>query len=132
VLPDEILQSIHPLSEVDAQSACSIGLALLDNEHSLSGMLFDDIRTMSADMTHEQGVHVFRSWHDNLDQPITLSWESHLAVNTRWGVFSYFWDDFYYPGPDDLIIFPEDRSWAVHLSYDEALELGRTTQSIHI
>lgn len=60
------------------------------------------------------------------NKKIALTWfaEQHTLL-TDWKTFTHYWDDFFYPGSDDLIVFDESWNWILYFSHFETLQLGQ-------
>ncbi|GJQ61097.1 MAG: hypothetical protein SCALA702_01500 [Melioribacteraceae bacterium] len=57
----------------------------------------------------------------NENQPIYLSWDKITGAMTNWNLLVKYWDTFYYPGSDDLIVFCENRNWLLFFSHAESI-----------
>lgn len=51
----------------------------------------------------------------DLHTRVYVSWSLDLAVETRWDIFTEYWDDFCYPSSDDVTVVPASGTW--QLSY---------------
>ena len=110
VLPPKVLARIVPLSPSEAarvQTSASVEQA------SVISCSADD----SADV---------RSWLRRV-QPderasVYVSWSEDLAVETSWGIFIEYWDDFCYPSSDDVTIAPVAGGWRLIYHHYEQFE----------
>ncbi len=50
-----------------------------------------------------------------------ISWDPKLAVQTETIIFAKYWDDFCYPGSDDVVVWPQSENWVIIYSHDETL-----------
>mgnify|MGYP001797139176 CR=1 FL=1 len=60
------------------------------------------------------------------DERIVLSWNSDVALVTRWDTFVDHWDAFCYPSSDDVTVMPLRGGWALCYYHDELMEFSRT------
>lgn len=51
---------------------------------------------------YDTGVKVLDSYA-MADQEVVFFWTRAIAVRTRWSIFKKYWDDFCYPGDDNLV-----------------------------
>ena len=110
VLPREVLSGIVPLTPSEAaqlhlgvpvQSVSAIS-CLTDGSEDVQGWL----RRVQPDGQ----VSVYVSWSDD------------LAVQTKWGIFTEYWDDFCYPSSDDVTVVPVTGSWRLEYYHYERFE----------
>ncbi|HWQ91126.1 MAG TPA: hypothetical protein VN673_05605 [Clostridia bacterium] len=47
----------------------------------------------------------------DLHARIYVSWTKQLAVETKWDIFTEYWDDFCYPSSDDVTVVPVVGEW---------------------
>ena len=52
---------------------------------------------------------------------IIVSWSNDTAVETTWDVFCRRWNDFCYPGSDDVSIWSPSDRWSLCYRHDETL-----------
>lgn len=50
------------------------------------------------------------------EEPLLLSWDALLAVETVWRLFLRRWSDFWYPSSDALDVIPVAGVWALRAS----------------
>ncbi len=108
--PDE-LASVRPLQPDSARAAGNYVRELHDvgspDEHLFL-------------LTDENEVEL-RRWLTRLpvspDERIVLSWAPTLAVETLWPLFLWRWSAFWYPGSDDLEVFPASGKWVLRVSH---------------
>ena len=55
---------------------------------------------------------------------VRVLWAEEVAVQTEWGVFSEYWDDFCYPSSDDVIAIPIVGNWELRYHYYEEFDFG--------
>lgn len=63
--------------------------------------------------------------HDNNETRVDLSWQPDVAVSTTWGIFARYWDEFCYPGADDLDVWSEAHDWVLLYHHEEFMQFGR-------
>jgi hypothetical protein len=70
-----------------------------------------------------------RQWLGNrkigLDEPIIISWDDVLAVQSKWSIFCEYWDAFCYPSSDDVDVIPITRHWQLRYHHWEEFEFRR-------
>ena len=57
-------------------------------------------------------------------QQVYASWSSHEAAMTRWEIVATYWNAFWYPSSDDLVVFDASLTWALFLSHEEQAFFG--------
>jgi hypothetical protein len=77
----------------------------------LDRTLFEQVRITSADGSCEEGTDWLRTLPVTQSEQVTVRWDASTAVNTTWEVFTQYWDDFCYPGSDDIEVFPASNAW---------------------
>lgn len=55
---------------------------------------------------------------------IIVSWQPDTAVITNSDIFLRYWEEFCYPGSDDISIWPEDKSWVLNYWHEEMFFFG--------
>lgn len=111
MLPADVLRHIRPLSPARAAT-------LAPRAEFLCAPRRDGMRTIAARGDVE---HVRLELEDlpvESRARVVVSWSEELAALTDWGTFCRYWDDFCYPGADDLTVWPEDEAWS--LCYDHS------------
>jgi hypothetical protein len=120
VLPADVMAQIKPLD------GAALPDGLVRDERHLDASRFDDIRRGDADVSVEEGA----DWLGRLPvapaEQVVVSWPDwRLALETNWGVFTRFWDDFCYPSSDDVEVFPPSGDWLLLYQHFEEFEWGR-------
>ena len=86
---------------------------------------FADIGHYSVEKSDEE---IF-SWLSSLDIPATsrmaFCWETNVAAVTTWKIFVKYWDDFYYPGQDDIFIGSLEGPWRLLFFHEGDIVYGR-------
>jgi hypothetical protein len=52
-------------------------------------------------------------------QEVFVSWNSLEAVVTTWELIIKYWNTFWYPGGDDMVVFDASLAWALFISHEE-------------
>ena len=99
VLPAEVLAGIRPLRASEAAGVCTAALA--PSASTVSRPASDPVDVRSW----------LRSVQPDSQVPVYVSWSEDLAVETRWGIFTEYWDDFCYPSSDDVTVAPVTGTW---------------------
>ncbi|SRR6266568_1450947 len=99
VLPPEVLARIRPLSPSEAERVRTSA----STERAF-------VVSCSAD-----GSVDVRSWlrriQPDAQASVYVSWSEDLAIETSWGIFTEYWDDFCYPFSDDVTVAPITGTW---------------------
>lgn len=124
VLPDHVLSQISPQAPERAQSLHRLSLQFLGPD-SLNTQQFT-IEQLSLGTQEPQFI---TNWllekHQQQETQVFLSWAQDLAVVTNWGILAKYWQDFYYPSSDDLVVWPEHSGWAVLFHHAEFIQFGK-------
>ena len=110
VLPPDVLAAIVPLTASEA--------ARLNFGSPVEGVSVVSCRT--------DGSEDVQGWLRRV-QPdgqlsVYVSWSDDLAVQTKWGIFTEYWDDFCYPSSDDVTVVPVGGTWRLEYSHYERFE----------
>jgi len=96
-----------------------MGQYKLNDEHFDSILEFD-LRTKSEKET--------KNWLKDLNiepnETVYLYWNSWGSVFTKWGIFKLYYDDFYYPVSDDLILTNKNANWILYFFHEEIIYFG--------
>lgn len=129
VFRPESLALIRPLSEAKAFDAWRRSNPFFDESFqtnfSFSNEHFPEMERL--DLT--SGNLDVREWlNERLPDPneeLIISWDQDTAVLVSTQLFVAYWDDFYYPGSDDLVTWPMNEAWCLLLHHEEQLLFGR-------
>src|SRR5688500_9189501 len=94
VLPVEVLAQIHPLS---TSEATQLSPPRSSERASVVSCSTEDSDGVSACLRRVQ---------PDLRARVYVAWSDELAVETSWGIFPEYWDDFCYPSSDDVTVAP--------------------------
>jgi len=121
----EQLQAIRPLT-IQAASKLHAALKHLHQPGGLNPSETYELRKINA----EQNEEAMKTWMDDVpiaaDEPIVISWNNELAVQTKWEILRESWSDFWYPSSDDLTVIPISSDWALAASHDGLFEWAKT------
>lgn len=124
VLPDHALSHISPQDPEQAQSLHRLSLQFLGSD-SLSPQQFT-IEQLSLGTQEPQPItNWLHEKHQQQETQVFLSWAQDMAVITNWGILTKYWQDFYYPSSDDLVVWPEHLGWAVLFHHAEFIQFGK-------
>ncbi|GMU66013.1 MAG: hypothetical protein AMXMBFR36_22870 [Acidobacteriota bacterium] len=74
-------------------------------------------------------VESIRAWlralPTGLDVEVVASWSAETALKLPWALFVRRWEDFCYPGSDDIAAFPTSRAWILAYHHENVFEWGR-------
>ena len=126
VLPAMALQSIQPLKKAKAKELLHYSLTFSDINGLIPGLFVTEEQT-DASVESE----VVQTWL-KLKGPehnfkVVVSWTDELAVLVTWEVFCKYWDDFCYPGSDDVALFPLAGDWVLLYDHAECFIFGDRT-----
>jgi hypothetical protein len=111
-LSEEELAGIRPLREARASELWD-GLAA--STRNLAG------ETLQVDQDDEACAGPTREWLDArlplADREILVLWSTGIGVVANRRVFVERWDDFWYPGSDDVVVVPGSESWVLHIHH---------------
>jgi hypothetical protein len=117
VLPADVLKQIRPLTGTSAQDIAKNGKVQWRRGDPSVGL-----RTASKGKTFKADEHAAATFEklpikDQVE--IFVFWNDDTAVITTWGVFAHYWDDFCYPGGEDMLIWSEGATWSLSYSHEE-------------
>ena len=115
---------LHPLSPGAAARALSHASAVRDG-------LTESDRTVLRDLSEAALVEV---WLGALPIPphqvVIVSWDRETAVQTDWPFFCRYWDDFCYPGSDDVTVTTNGEDWLLCYEHSEVLTFYRRRRAV--
>jgi hypothetical protein len=126
VLPKPTLGQVRPLSESKAKELWNIMPPLLDQTQAyFFATPFESFQSRRTSGDPE----AVRQWLFQQLPPTTsdliLSWQPSEAVLTTRNIFCQYWDDFCYPGRDDVTIWSVTDEWAGLYWHEEELYIGK-------
>jgi hypothetical protein len=116
-LPEEALNKIQDLEAKDAKKIWQAWVSVVHDhlcqmtdmaEFVGEGILMASFCLDSEEVKNSRDI--FRSQINVADnRKVFVSWSPQNAVETTWGVFVEYWDDFFYPSDDNnVVVFPLD------------------------
>ncbi len=58
------------------------------------------------------------------DKEVYLSWDVETGAKVPWKILVKYFDDFFYPGPDDLTVFDSSLNWALLFFHEAEIYFG--------
>lgn len=121
----QLEEQIHPLCQ-----QLSLFLYNPIPESVSSGSRFEAIRRLRI---VEQSDKIVHDWLVSLEIPedttILVSWEPKVAVTVPWQIFCEYWDDFCYPGVDDICIHSTNNTWHMVYYHENIFLFGKLRPS---
>jgi len=115
VLPPLHLEQVKPLSSESAQRLWDLARPLHKDLPFTPGF-FRVVESMPLDNTDASAIRAVRKWLFGrgvpLKSPVYLSYQPEWAITTTWKLVVKYWDDFWYPGSDDLTVVDDSLAWA--------------------
>jgi hypothetical protein len=122
VLPREHLEHIKPLHAESAVRLCD----LISHWYPLppAGQAgFTKIARARIDAYEPDEVQLVRKWLYERAIPfkrqVFVLWDRHTAAITTWKMMLRYWDAFWYPSSDDVIVFDASLLWLLFLWHEE-------------
>ena len=123
VLPSDVLAQLKPFGLFDAALIHQRSLEFLDQE-SLS-QLYNQTQIKIDELSSSEVSSWLEIQQPILDAEVTLSWDPEAALKTTWAIFIKHWDEFCYPGSDDLVVFPSSNDWVLFYHHSEEFHFGK-------
>jgi len=131
VLPQHHLAEIKPLN-TDANE--SLGNYLFEetrlmghyklNDEKFSSIIKLDLRKKSEN----EAKQWLKDLNIDSDETVLLFWNSWGSAFTNWKIFKMYYDDFYYPVSDDLIITDKNVNWVLYFFHEEIVYFGQISK----
>ncbi len=122
-LPPEDLVLIRPLSKHRATEFCQYSMKY-DSNASLQESEFNSIESFTVSNNEEETRNWLRARPVNFNTQVVVSWDHTNCVITLWRVFCEYWDDFCYPGSDDVSVWSPEEDWCLNYHHYEVLSYG--------
>jgi len=123
------LAAVRPLSVPKANIVWATSQLFVRHD-TLDPELFEPVVQFNGAKLSENDVSM---WLQTLGIPrdvsVLLSWDREWAVSAPFVIFCDNWSDFFYPGSDDLVIFPLTEQWAIYFHHEEVFYFGRRRNS---
>jgi hypothetical protein len=115
-LPAVHLEQVKPLSLESSRRLWDLMLPLHGDLPFTPGM-FRSVESVSLDNSDPAATRDVRKWLFDrgvpFKLPVYLSYRPECAIATTWKMVVKYWDDFWYPGSDDLTVVDESFAWAL-------------------
>jgi len=116
VLPAVHLEQLRPLSSESSRRLWELTLPLHD-DFPFTTNLFRVVESMPLDNADPKAIRAVRKWLFGrgvpFKSPVFLSYQPECAIVTTWKMVVKYWDDFWYPGSDDLTVIGEPLAWGL-------------------
>jgi hypothetical protein len=116
VLPAVHLEQMKPLSSESARRLWNLTLPLHGDLPFTQG-LYRIVESIYLDNNDPEAIRTVRKWLFDRGVPfkshVYLSYEPECAIATTWKIVVKYWDDFWYPGSDDLTVVDDSFAWAL-------------------
>jgi hypothetical protein len=132
MLPAHHLAQVHPLVPESAKRIWELALPM-HRDFPFTEGFFRAVESTPLVFAEPDAARATRTWLFHRRLPfkarVFLSWQPDEAVDTTWKMVVKYWDDFWYPGSDDLTVFDISLTWALLLWHEEEAFFGdnRTT-----
>lgn len=124
VLPDDVLDQMMPFSSEEAEELLERSGAF-NGRKKISPRQYEVRVISSAILSPAEGSAWLRFQQPDTEAEVFLLWDSDTAIQTTWGIFAKYWEDFCYPSSDDLGVWPEDEEWGLLFHHNEEFHFGR-------
>lgn len=126
ILPLEHLELIKPYDKIGSKFLdVFINRINLHKSMPFTEGFFKTIDRVNFGLEEEKDV---RKWlyHRGFpfDKEVYLSWNEAHSLKTTWKILIKYFDDFFYPGPDDLTVFDESLNWAILFFHESEIYFG--------
>lgn len=127
VLPPIHLEQVKPLSSESSQRLWDQTLPLHKGLPFTAGF-FDVVESISLNNTESSADRSVRKWLFNRGVPfkssVYLSYQPDVAIATTWKMVVKYWDDFWYPSSDDLIVVDDSFAWTLFFWHESEAFFG--------
>lgn len=119
-----------------SQIAClAVAAAAAANLDALSAVGRDRLQSpptsdlLRLEVPDSGDIESIKAWLEalptGLDSEVVASWSAETALKLPWPLFVRRWEDFCYPGSDDIAVFPASRAWILAFHHENVFEWGR-------
>ena len=116
VLPPVHLEQVKPLSSESSRRLWDLTL-LLHKDLPFTVGFFSDVESIPLNNTDPLAIRAVRKWLFNrgvpFKSPVYLSYQQDEAIATTWKMVIKYWDEFWYPGSDDLTVVDDSFAWTL-------------------
>ncbi len=131
LLPPDVLANIRPISKNKALEVDEHSRLFHPDEGFVQGT-FDLVAELQILQVHNDAEYV-RDWLRQhipaSEERLIISWDCDNAVVTTVAIFCEYWDDFCYPGSDDVLVSPLHDEWMLFYWHEEVFFFGRRCES---
>jgi len=120
VLPPDVLASLLPLQENEAERIYRRGTGVFSSENARSKA---ERKAHNVSEDPEATRIWLRSLAISVENRVLLAWDKKTGISLPWHVFVEYWDDFLYPSSDDAFLFPETGESALAWHHYEVFEV---------
>ncbi|GAB2494570.1 hypothetical protein [Algoriphagus taiwanensis] len=126
ILPESDLKQIKPLDkEAGKYLDHFIRSVELHADEPFKENFFSQIESIPVSDGNELEI---QKWLTERGLPfekmVYVSWDSQNGAIVSWEILIKYFDDFYYPGSDDLSVFDENLNWALVFAHWEKIYFG--------
>jgi hypothetical protein len=126
-LPPVHLKLVKPLSPMSSRRLWDLALPLHEELPFTAGF-FRVVESIPLDNAAPTAVRGVRKWLFSRGVPfkslVFLSYQPEWAIATTWKMVVKYWDDFWYPGSDDLTVVDGSFAWALLLWHESQAFFG--------
>jgi hypothetical protein len=126
VFSPEELSQVASLAASAAKQANVEALLAVGRDGLLSPPTSDLRRLKVPDSSESKSI---LGWLEALPtgstREVVASWSADTALKLPWALFVRRWEDFCYPGSDDIAVFPTNREWVLAYHHEDVFEWGR-------
>jgi hypothetical protein len=131
LLPPDVLAEIRPLSRRKALEVDEQARLFHPDEGFVPGS-FELVAQLDIVRLHYDAQQV-RDWLRQFipvsEERLIVSWDLDNAVVTTAAILCEYWDDFCYPGSDDVLISPFSDEWMLFYWHEEVFFFGRRCET---
>lgn len=128
VLPPADLALVRPLEAASAAELAELTSRWPDMP-PVAGSGFASVEQTSIDAVGPEEVERVTQWLLQRGVPpesqVFASWDRRDAAMTTWEMIAKYWNVFWYPSSDDLVVFDESLDWVLFLWHEEEAFFAR-------
>ena len=124
VLPKKELMQVRPLTKKTSFHLHQYTIAFFKN-FQLDIDQFESIEKLETPYENFLIMEWLWSKIPEENKKIIISWDNENSVVTNRKIFCKYWDDFCYPGSDDVIIMSFDGKWLMHYFHGDQFQMGK-------
>lgn len=131
LLPPDVLTNIRPLSRRKALEVNEQARLFHPDEGFVPGS-FDLVAQLDIVGMHYDAQQVrewLRQYLPAREERLIVSWDYENAVVTTVAILCEYWDDFCYPGSDDVVVSPFSDEWMLFYWHEEVFFFGQRCET---